>query len=482
MKLHVFCQWLRIILFSIMLSALCVCGFLVFLRPEVSEKEGRKLTEFPDFTVKTFLSGEYTSQINLWYADTFPGRDALLDMNTDLKAFYGIHTQSFGGGNVNKDDIDVNQDFVWEDDPTEPEQTPTSPESLPSDAPSSSETPSSSESPSASETPSASESPSDPPPVEGGQVIEGYYVHKNTAYELYYFDKAYVDRYTRLIMNTAMHLKGLATVYNMVIPTSCNYGMSPELIEDVGASNESDAIDYIYNALNAYSTQLIAQGRLDEGVVTLDIRALMGEHYDEYIYFRTDHHWTGLGAYYASRYFLDRVGRTYPALSAYRKVEVPGFLGSLYNHTGSPSLKASPDTVYAYEPPSVKEITVFNRHTKELEKIPMIKEAEELAGSWNKYLSFVDGDWAYYEAHNEKIKDGSSILVIRESFGNAFIPMLVDSYEHVYGIDYRFWSIFSQEDLASFVEERGIDTVIFLNNIMATANDYTIRTMETLVD
>ena len=83
---------------------------------------------------------------------------------------------------------------------------------------------------------------------------------------------------------------------------------------------------------------------------------------------------------------------------------------------------------------------------------------------------------------NEKIKDGSSILVIRESFGNAFIPMLVDSYEYVYGLDYRFWTLFTQDSLATFVEEHGIDTVIFLNNIMATANDYTIRTMETLVD
>ena len=108
----------------------------------------------------------------------------------------------------------------------------------------------------------------------------------------------------------------------------------------------------------------------------------------------------------------------------------------------------------------------------------MIREADRLTGTWNKYLAFTNGDCAYYEMHNETVKDGSSVLVIRESFGNAFMPMLVDSYEYVYGIDYRFW----RDDLATFVEEKGIDTVIFLNNIMATVNDYTIRTMETLVD
>ncbi|MBR6795544.1 MAG: hypothetical protein IKM52_05515 [Clostridia bacterium] len=121
MKLKVFCQWLRIALFSIALLSFCVLGFLTFLRPEISDKEGRRLTEFPTFSAEAFLSGEYTSQINLWYSDTFPGRDMLLDMNVGLKSLYGIHTQSFGGGNVDKDEINKDEDFVWNDDaPTRP--------------------------------------------------------------------------------------------------------------------------------------------------------------------------------------------------------------------------------------------------------------------------------------------------------------------------------------------------------------------------
>ena len=234
--------------------------------------------------------------------------------------------------------------------------------------------------------------------------------------------------------------------------------------------------DTRFNTINL--SGLATGDKLEANVTFVDAYSKIEPHTDEYIYFRTDHHWTGLGAYYASRFFLDHVGRTYPALDAYRKVEVPGFLGSLYNHTQSPSLRGAPDTVYAYESPTVKELTVFNRHTGEYETIPMIYEADRLTGTWNKYLSFTNGDYAYYEMHNETVKDGSSVLVIRESFGNAFMPMLVDSYEYVYGIDYRFW----RDDLATFVEEKGIDTVIFLNNIMATVNDYTIRTMETLVD
>lgn len=445
MKLKRIAQWLRIALFCLALLAFCVLGFLTFLRPEISNKEGRKLTEFPKFTIESFLSGEYTSQINLWYSDTFPGRDWLLDLNIDLKALYGIHTKSFGGGNVNKDEINTDEDFVWED------KVPDTDGDV---------------------------DEQEPNPEEGGQVIAGYYVHKDTAFELYYFDKAYVDRYTRLVTQAALDLNGLAVVYDMVIPTACNYGMTPEMIAELGASNESEAIDYIYRALNAYSSQLVASKQLEHPVVTLDIRELMGDHYDEYIYFRTDHHWTGMGAYYASRFFLDAVDRDYPALEDYRKVEIPGYLGSLYNHTQSPALRNAPDTVYAYESPTLKELTTYNNHTGKYETGPLIKDAEQLANQWNKYLAFSNGDCAYYEMHNETINDGSAVLVIRESYGNAFMPMLVDSYEYVYGIDYRFW----RDDLATFVKEKGIDTVIFLNNMMATANDYTIRTMETLVD
>ena len=90
-------------------------GFILPLRPTVSEAEGRRLSEFPRFNIEAFLSGEYTSQINLWYSDTFPGRDRLIRWDGDIKSLYGIKTVAFGGGNVEKDEINVNDSFVWND-------------------------------------------------------------------------------------------------------------------------------------------------------------------------------------------------------------------------------------------------------------------------------------------------------------------------------------------------------------------------------
>ena len=93
--------------------------------------------------------------------------------------------------------------------------------------------------------------------------------------------------------------------------------------------------------------------------------------------------------------------------------------------------------------------------------------ADKYAAS-DKYLCFIAGDNPLTKIHNEKITDGSSIVVIKESYGNAFVPFLVDSYEHVYVIDYRHW----KGILSDFVIENNIDDVLFLNVIgNSTAHD-----------
>ena len=444
MKSQNFFVKLRIFLFVALLTAGCVVGFLTFLRPTVSESEGRTLTTFPAFSWKSFLSGDYTSQVSLWYSDSYPGRDAMLDLNGDLKSLYGIRGVTFEGGNVEADTIDPNEDF------TMPEFT-TRPSDGESDTGFEEET----------------------SPVDG-QVIDGFYAEGRTGYELYYFKKDLTDRYINVVTQVAVDLNGLATVYDMVVPAACCYGLSPEKTASLGASNGFEGIDYMYTRLGAYSRNLKEQGLLTNAIVTLDVGDTLGAHYaEEYVFYRTDHHWTGLGAYYASRFFLDAVGKTYPDLDYYTEVEVGNFLGSLYRHTQSEVLKKNPDTTYAYKTPSVQTITIYK--DGEYREAPLI---DENVTSSNKYLCFSGGDVAYYEMHNDKITDGSKILIIKESYANAFMPMLVDSYEYVYAVDYRFW----RGDLATFVQENGIDTVLFLNYLVCTVDDYSVRCMEKLVN
>ena len=452
---------IRIALFILVIAVGCVAGFVISLRPTVSESEGRELTAFPEFTLEAFLSGEYTSKINLWYSDTFPARDELMKGNSLLKSLYGIKTEDFGGKG-DKDDIDLDRDFIWEDD-TPPEDIDTFTEPVTEGIEDFTED-------NTSEMPTEKET--EPPEKE---VIDGYYVNGDTAYQLYYFDQALVDRYTKSVINAALKLDGIAQVYDMVVPTSPCIYLSEADISRLGCTDGNDAISYIYKAIDSYSRQLMESGRLSAPVKTLDVYPTLAKHKEEYIFYRTDHHWTGLGAYYTSHLFLDAVGRNYPSLDKYTEYQIDGFLGTLYKHTQNASLKANPDTVYAYESPTVKKLTVFDRNTEEYIEDVIINPNVK---SSNKYLCFSSGDRPYYEIHNETVHDGSAILVIRESYGNAFLPVIADSYEYVYAIDYRFWD----EDLVSLVVEKNIDTVLFLNNLAATATNYNIWTMERCIN
>ena len=57
------------------------------------------------------------------------------------------------------------------------------------------------------------------------------------------------------------------------------------------------------------------------------------------------------------------------------------------------------------------------------------------------------------------------------------MPMLVDSYEYVYAVDYRFW----RDDLTAFVREHEIDTVLFLNYLVCTVDRYSVQCMEKMI-
>ena len=461
MKSKKFFQWVRILLFTVALVGACVVGFTLSMRPTVSETEGRELTKFPSFTWESFLSGEYTSQISLWYADTFPFRDELLDMNGGLRGLYGVGKEDFGGYEGTVDTIGSGNDFDWGAPP--PSETEPGTDSLQTDHSEATDSP---------DTEATSPETSPETEAETGatsESIDGYYIEGDTGWQLYYYKQDLVDRYCRAVVQTALDLDGIATVYDMVIPTNYCYTLPAAKREELGASDGLAVIEHIYAAINAYGPQ----AGLKTPVKILPLHEIMDDHIDEYIYFRTDHHWTGLGAYYASRYFLDEMGRSYPPLEDYETFTYDVFWGSLHTHTQSELLKKHPDRLVAYIPLNVSEVYTVSRDGTETINPLIHKEIT----TKNKYLAFCNGDHAYYEVHNETVGDGSSVLIIRESFGNAFIPMIADSYEYVYGIDYRFW----RGDLRAFVEEKGIDTVLFLNNLMATADPYNVGCLEKML-
>ena len=80
--------------------------------------------------------------------------------------------------------------------------------------------------------------------------------------------------------------------------------------------------------------------------------------------------------------------------------------------------------------------------------------------SGQKYSAFIAGDQPFSVIDNPNISDGTSCVLIKESYGNAFAPFLTDHYDKVYIVDYRYY----KDDLTAFVKDNNVTDVIFLNN------------------
>ena len=408
-------------------------------RPDYSESERRSLAAVPDLTLVTAMNGDFFTDLNKWFSDTFPYRETLLDMESKLEHFYGVGGEAYYG---NK--IDVVEDTI--------------PESAESLAPvielqeSSEEQETVDEYQELVETNADGTLKIDDSPRETVEIIGeqagNIYVNNNKGYEIFYYNQGGSVKYASVI-NTIKARFPDKEVYDILVPNSFGVELDQALQEELGSGNMSDAFNYIFSLM-------------DPGIRRLSVFDTMVEHKDEYIYFNTDHHWTALGAYYAYRDFCEEKGLTPHELSDYKYVDYPGFYGTFYFATNrSEELKSNPDHVEAWIPLGTNDILITNEEGEVFNGHVINDMTDAIAG--RKYNCFINGDNPFTEIHNPRVTDGSSCVVIKESYGNAFVPYLVDHYSDVYVVDYRYY----KDNLNTFILDRGVQDIIFLNNIQA---------------
>ena len=281
----------------------------------------------------------------------------------------------------------------------------------------------------------------------GSVVIVG-----DAAYELYTYSDAIADNYALAVNKVAAALDQKADVYDILIPLGSGITFPDNLRDQIKSSDQREAMSSI-------------QAKMDETVKTVDIYDSLMTNRNEYIYFRTDHHWTALGAYYAYEDFCEVKGITPEALDSYETSEFDGFLGSFYNDTNAnATLKANADVVTAYHPNMDAIMHVTDSRGVEYDSKVIFDESKAAAGL--KYSCFIAGDNPITEIENKELTDGSSCIVVKESFGNAFVPFLVDHYQTIYVVDYRYW----KGSISELAQEKNVDDVIFVNNLSMIRN------------
>ena len=284
----------------------------------------------------------------------------------------------------------------------------------------------------------------------------GVYVVGSAGYEMYNYVGSLAEKYQSTVNAVADSLSGVSQVYAMAIPLSSGITLPDELFSDIPGSDQAQAEKDILAGMG-------------QNVKTIPLHDVMMSHRTEYIYFRTDHHWTALGAYYAYVQFCNVKGITPHDLSDYEVSQYTGFLGSFYNDGGKPQAMADdPDTVNAYHPVSSTAAMKYgSSEDSELTGGKVIFDESTAAASL-KYGAFIMGDNPFTVIENPEVSNGQSCIVVKESFGNAFVPFLVDHYQTVYVVDYRYYG----GSVSALAKAKGVTDVLFVNNLSAIRGSY----------
>lgn len=208
-------------------------------------------------------------------------------------------------------------------------------------------------------------------------------------------------------------------------------------------------------------------------VSKLSLKETLLEHKDNYIYYMTDHHWTTYGAYLAYSEFVRSRGMEPVDYNSLTGTEVPGFYGTYFSKTKF--FKTSPDIITYFDVPAA-DVTINGKKTVQDSK----KNALAVEGVYNlpqfeqrdKYAAFLygnNGETVIKSAGNQNHVEGktSRILVIKDSYGNSFVPYLVYNYDEVVVLDLRAIPF----EMSKFMAENQFDEILLLYNFSNYASD-----------
>lgn len=447
-----------------------VSFYLAFAdRPEISETENRRLAEFPTFSFENYISGEFAAAVDNFFTDTVPFRDTLNGIASKLEKAKGMATpQFYGAVAVVNDDDDFGEEYdePYAADIPQQEEAVTAPPTDDEAAPDVTTVPPLNDV--TTVVPAETSQPAEESRsgnidefLNNGILVDGVNMYGEKAgIMLFGGNKKQGARYAQLISSYKRALGENVNVYNLVVPTSVEFYL-PEKYKKYSGS-EKDAIDNIY-------------ANLTDGVISVDAYSVLEAHKDEYIYFRTDHHWTDLGAYYAYTAFCNTIGQTPPTLDSYiTKTKDEPYVGSLYGYTNDITLKNNPDTFTYHMTKSPFTGESFRYDTlRSLGSNPIYHEYAAGSAMYGLYLG---GDSLHIKI-TTNAGTGRKIVMFKESYGNAFAPYLIDSFDEIYVIDIRYFG----RNAVDYIKEVGATDVLFIDNAFAANTSSLISGIERML-
>lgn len=291
----------------------------------------------------------------------------------------------------------------------------------------------------------------------GGAYVgkDGYDFEKITPEDV---DEKQVDRNIKAVEDyfmTASETIDKQKLSFLLVPTS-GLVMQEKLPKNARLFDQAKYIDQVQKAMKDYNF--------------VDVRDTLMDHNDEYIYYKTDHHWTSAGACLAYDVWSERTGGEAETEDGLVKNVVSDkFRGSLYSKILDAD--SAYDEIWTYglqkdEAFGSKDCTVTIDEKQQLDSIYDDEKLQEK----DKYAYFLGGNYGQVHIQNQKAASkakGKNILIIKDSFANSFVPFVTQDYENIYMVDLRYYN----GDVKAYLQEHEITDVLVLYNISNFISD-----------
>lgn len=410
-------------LITVMMTAFVVV-FCTLPRSTYSELERRDLLRFPKFSWGNLRDGSFTQSVSNWFSDSEPFRDVLMRGSMELKSLMTFKTQSAVTFHAAQEEpemtVEVLPDVDELGDQRDIEEFHNNVDA------------------------NAKMESAGVIVVGNAPDARALMAFKNKNKGEKSFAKT-VNRYQTLFGSDV-------NVYCMIIPTAVEYycPMNARSCTDP----EFPVLTELYDLI-------------DTTVQVVDLYNLMGEHVDEDIYLRTDHHWSPLGAYYAARQFARVADVKVPELEDFESDTIKNYVGSMYGFSKDVNVKKSPEDFVFYKPMDVEYETTYIKYDLD-EKFQITGEEKprqgeffvKTSGTGSAYCTFMGSD-----ARITQVKTDSDcprrLLVMKDSFGNAIPGYLFGSFSEIHVIDFRYFTY----NIKDYIAEHGITDILMANNI-----------------
>ncbi|MEG1880017.1 MAG: DHHW family protein [Oscillospiraceae bacterium] len=271
--------------------------------------------------------------------------------------------------------------------------------------------------------------------------------------------------YAEIINEIAAELPAVK-VYNVLVPTAAEFYAPKDLTPD-----------YTNIFKKVYSN-------LELNVTPINTIKILDEHSDEDIYFKTDHHWTQRGAYYAYKAFIEKTGAGIPPIDTFKSENFENYKGSLINFTSGSEecdiLANNPETLERRFPKAKVDGKSYDDEYCE----KYIKDIEPVNVKFSTYECFIEGDFPVTVFKTDN-KNGKKLAIIKESYGNAFATWAVNNYEEVYVIDFRKFNgtLGNKESfkIVDFYNAKKFNDLVVINYPVSISSDSSRQALQSLV-